>query len=116
MLSSLRPFATRALALVAPALVAPALVACGGGGTSTPTGPPLTQPPAGRPLLPTTYRASGHAAAGDVSVHLFEWRWNDIASECEAVLGPAATRPCRCRRRRSTPSSPAPRGGSATSR
>lgn len=28
-------------------------------------------------------------AAGDVSVHLFEWRWDDIASECENVLGPA---------------------------
>ena len=28
-------------------------------------------------------------AAGDVSVHLFEWRWTDIAAECENVLGPA---------------------------
>jgi len=28
-------------------------------------------------------------AAGDVSVHLFEWKWTDIASECENVLGPA---------------------------
>jgi alpha-amylase len=28
-------------------------------------------------------------AAGDVFVHLFEWRWTDIASECENVLGPA---------------------------
>ena len=28
-------------------------------------------------------------AAGDVSVHLFEWKWPDIATECEAVLGPA---------------------------
>lgn len=28
-------------------------------------------------------------AAGDVAVHLFEWRWTDIAAECETVLGPA---------------------------
>jgi alpha-amylase len=28
-------------------------------------------------------------AAGDVSVHLFEWKWTDIATECETVLGPA---------------------------
>jgi alpha-amylase len=35
------------------------------------------------------YRPSGHTAAGDVFVHLFEWKWTDIASECENVLGPA---------------------------
>jgi alpha-amylase len=28
-------------------------------------------------------------AAGDVFVHLFEWKWPDIATECETVLGPA---------------------------
>ena len=28
-------------------------------------------------------------AAGDVVVHLFEWKWTDIATECENVLGPA---------------------------
>jgi alpha-amylase len=28
-------------------------------------------------------------AAGDVFVHLFEWKWTDIAAECESVLGPA---------------------------
>jgi alpha-amylase len=49
--------------------------------------PPPT--PVSRPTLDPTYRASGHAAAGDVFVHLFEWRWNDIATECETVLGPA---------------------------
>lgn len=42
----------------------------------------------GRPTLDATYRASGHALAGDVFVHLFEWKWNDIASECETQLGP----------------------------
>jgi alpha-amylase len=28
-------------------------------------------------------------AAGDVAVHLFEWPWPDIATECETMLGPA---------------------------
>ncbi len=28
-------------------------------------------------------------AAGDVFVHLFEWKWRDIANECEQNLGPA---------------------------
>jgi len=28
-------------------------------------------------------------AAGDVFVHLFEWKWTDIANECEQRLGPA---------------------------
>ena len=40
-------------------------------------------------MLAETYRPSGHMAAGDVFVHLFEWKWTDIASECENVLGPA---------------------------
>jgi len=43
----------------------------------------------GRPSLPADYRPTGHAAAGDVFVHLFEWPWPDIAAECENVLGPA---------------------------
>lgn len=46
-------------------------------------------PPAERPALAPTYRPSGHMAAGDVVVHLFEWKWTDIAAECESVLGPA---------------------------
>ncbi len=67
------------------ALLAAAFLACG-----DPGGPPSTgQPPSGRPTLPATYRPSGHAAAGDVFVHLFEWKWPDIATECEQVLGPA---------------------------
>ena len=52
-------------------------------------GDPTGGLPPVRPALPMTWRASGHAAAGDVAVHLFEWRWTDIASECENVLGPA---------------------------
>jgi alpha-amylase len=46
-------------------------------------------PPPPRPTLNPTYRPSGHMLAGDVFVHLFEWRWADIATECEQVLGPA---------------------------
>src|SRR5438445_8730047 len=60
--------------------------ACSGGYT----GPRITgNPPPPRPLLSATYRPSGHMAAGDVFVHLFEWKWPDIAAECENVLGPA---------------------------
>lgn len=74
--------ARRTLALHALA----ALAACGGGGD--PVRPPTELPP-GRPVLAATYRPSGRAAAGDTFVHLFEWRWPDIAAECEGVLGPA---------------------------
>jgi alpha-amylase len=41
-----------------------------------------------RPVLDATYRASGHATAGDVFVHLFEWPWPAVANECETQLGP----------------------------
>ncbi len=62
-----------------------ASAACGSEGT----GPVVIGPPVQRPTLPETYRPSRHAAAGDVFVHLFEWKWTDIARECETVLGPA---------------------------
>lgn len=62
------------------------VLGCGDDSTAPPGG---GTPPPGRPSLPQTYRPSGHAAAGNVSVHLFEWPWNDIATECETVLGPA---------------------------
>jgi alpha-amylase len=58
-------------------------LACGSPPTS------VAPPPAQRPALDATYRPSGHMAAGDVFVHLFEWKWRDIANECEQVLGPA---------------------------
>jgi alpha-amylase len=32
---------------------------------------------------------SGQPAAGSVFVHLFEWKWTDIATECESYLGPS---------------------------
>lgn len=59
---------------------------CAGDAVQPPPGGGI---PIGRPLLPEAYRPSGHAAAGHVAVHLFEWKWTDIASECENVLGPA---------------------------
>jgi alpha-amylase len=63
------------------------LVSCGGG-SDLPSGIGNGGPPP-RPTLSPTYRPSGHTAAGDVFVHLFEWKWTDIARECESVLGPA---------------------------
>ncbi|GAC1516117.1 MAG: carbohydrate-binding module family 20 domain-containing protein [Gemmatimonadaceae bacterium] len=57
--------------------------------TAAIVGTPPTRGSVERPILPRTYRPSGHMAAGDVFVHLFEWPWTDIASECETVLGPA---------------------------
>jgi alpha-amylase len=74
------------LRVVAVGLLVLAAAACRSGSTS----PPATGgPPPERPALAPTYRPSGHMAAGDVFVHLFEWKWTDIASECEQTLGPA---------------------------
>src|SRR5690348_7775230 len=67
------------------ALCTLALAACA---TSPLTPPDKGEPPPPRPTLAQTYRPSGHAAAGDVFVHLFEWRWADVALECEEVLAP----------------------------
>ncbi|MGQ0815066.1 MAG: hypothetical protein ACT4O1_11440 [Gemmatimonadota bacterium] len=61
-------------------LVAELLLACSSDDIAR---PPVGAPPAGRPTLPETYRPTGHAAAGAAFVHLFEWKWTDIASECE---------------------------------
>lgn len=67
------------------------LAGCGGGDAVSPPPPGggTTPPAAGRPVLAQQYRATGRGAAGDVMVHLFEWRWTDVARECEQVLGPA---------------------------
>jgi alpha-amylase len=65
------------------ALALPLLLAACGGGSSSVEEPPLLPP------LAQDYRPTGKAAAGDVFVHLFEWRWSDIARECETFLGPA---------------------------
>lgn len=68
-------------------LLAVALSACSADAIKAP--PTTGGPPAGRPQLAQTYRPTGHTLAGDVFVHLFEWKWTDIARECETVLGPA---------------------------
>jgi alpha-amylase len=57
------------------------LIACSSGGGGGAGG--TSQPP-----LPQTYTPTGRAQAGDVFVHLFEWRWVDVARECEQWLGP----------------------------
>ena len=70
-----------------------AVALCAAGcGSDDLTAPPITTSPVERPILASTYRPSGHAAAGDVFVHLFEWRWDDIAVECTTVLGPSGVR------------------------
>src|SRR4051812_19782037 len=68
-------------------LLALALLGAGCRGSAPPSASPTGS--VGRPVLDPTYRASGRMAAGDVFVHLFEWSWNDVAAECESVLGPS---------------------------
>ena len=75
---------SRALRGAAAALLALAAGACG-----APTAPAVTNaPPPARPVLSPAYRPSGHMAAGDVAVRLFQWSWTNVAAECESVLGP----------------------------
>jgi alpha-amylase len=61
-----------------------AVMACGGGGGGGGSAPPSP----GQQPLPQNYVPTGRTAAGDTFVHLFEWRWADIARECEVFLGP----------------------------
>ena len=42
----------------------------------------------GRPEVPVDAPVQPVTDSG-VVVHLFEWRWDDLATECETVLGPA---------------------------
>lgn len=73
--------------LIATGVLCAVTVACSGEDVTKPAGG--GNPPPERPSLAQTYRPSGHMASGDVLVHLFDWKWNDIATECETVLGPA---------------------------
>lgn len=66
-----------------------ATACAGGNGLPAPFHP---TPPEPRPVLAQSYRATGHAAAGDVFVQLFEWSWPDVGAECERSLGPAGYR------------------------
>jgi len=77
------------LRITAAGLLALASAACSDPLPAPPVG---WNPPPVRPALAQTYRPSGHMAAGDVFVHLFEWKWRDIANECEQTLGPAGFR------------------------
>lgn len=61
--------------------------ACGDGGRRAPVG--IITVPTERPQIAETYRPTGRAAAGDVAVHLFQWTWANVATECENHLGPA---------------------------
>jgi alpha-amylase len=73
-------------------LLVAAFVTTGCGGSQMSDTGTTNPPPTGRPTLSQAYRPTGHAAAGDVAVHLFDWPWNDIATECETVLGPAGVK------------------------
>lgn len=35
-----------------------------------------------------SYKNPYYAEGRSVNVHLFEWKWDDIADECERFLGP----------------------------
>ena len=74
-------------------LLGMALGACGGSKGDAPSTPTTPIVPVAPPSeLTQDYRPSGRSAAGDVFVHLFEWRWPDIARECELFLGPKGYR------------------------
>lgn len=68
------------------AMLSLVLTACAssGSGAEAPENPPIV----GRPVLADDYRPTGLGAEGAVFVHLFEWKWSDVANECENVLGP----------------------------
>lgn len=36
----------------------------------------------------TAYKTPHYVNGHDTMVHLFEWKWKDIADECERFLGP----------------------------
>jgi len=82
------------------ACVEPGVVTDHGSGSSTPeqpAPPEVPSDPGDRPDPPENPEAPadpppsdpGDGPARQAFVHLFEWRWTDIARECELVLGPA---------------------------
>src|SRR5439155_13085375 len=73
-----------AQSFVATALPALAAVAC----SHLVTSPPGGNPPPERPGLAQTYRPTGHRAAGDGFVQLFEGKWRDSPADCETGLRP----------------------------
>jgi alpha-amylase len=85
------PRLRRAAAAALPSL---ALVACGSGAVAPDAGDAAGPEGAAgggsdAPAEVASVVRFGAPAPGAVLVHLFEWRWNDVAEECEAYLGPA---------------------------
>src|ERR1700674_2254798 len=76
------PILARRFVFLVVLTAAPGAGGGGGGGNNA------SPPPTPGPSLPQTYTPSGKAAAGGVFVHLFEWKWTDVAKECENFLGP----------------------------
>ncbi|MFY1653942.1 carbohydrate-binding module family 20 domain-containing protein [Solwaraspora sp. WMMB762] len=61
--------------------------------TTPATATAAATPPAAAPAATAEATATADAAAtavgnGDAIVHLFQWRWDSIAEECETTLGP----------------------------
>lgn len=50
----------------------------------------------------TAYRDPLYMPGHDVMVHLFEWKWLDIAKECEEFLGPKGYGGVQVRERKRT--------------
>lgn len=61
--------------------------ACGDGG-STFRGGGFVAPPEPRPVLDAQYRPTNLGQGGHAFVHLFQWTWANVATECEQRLGP----------------------------
>ena len=79
----------RAVSRLAAVCAVGALLLCGACAEGGPSTSGINSFPQPRPTLTSQYRPSAHAAAGDAFVHLFQWTWANVATECETVLGPA---------------------------
>ncbi|MDA0565431.1 alpha amylase C-terminal domain-containing protein [Streptomonospora sp. S1-112] len=82
-----------AVSAVLIATAAAALTAWPGAAAADRDSDPAPRPPSSAADAPAAAPAadSGGTAAqanGDVIVHLFQWRWESVAQECEDVLGP----------------------------
>jgi alpha-amylase len=75
--------------LLAGLLLTPLLVACDLGNPPVPPPPPPPAPPTATRVPPPSPTRSAVTGPRTVFVHLFEWKWTDIARECETFLGPA---------------------------
>src|SRR5215217_5378630 len=66
------------------------MLGCGPTTPATPSasGTPSAATPTSAPGTPSVAVAPPAAGPRTVFVHLFEWKWTDIAQECERFLGP----------------------------